>query len=352
MNVLAGIDDGDAGEHVAAVDPGPQLGVGLGQVDAGIDALGHQRIVVAVGVHDLAVGGQDRDDVGQVQLALVVLVGDPVERRPQPVAADDVVPAVHLEQRALGVIGVTELDDRLHGSPASAHDPPEVAADRLGAVEREQRGRRARLAVRRHHRKQGLRLDQRVVGVHDQHVAGKSGQRLAAGQDGITGAARAVLDGGRRPSGHERVELRLIGRDDHHGRIRAQRLHRGQRPAQQRAAAGGVQQLGQARLHARALAGGEDEAGERLGHFTQRGDWGAWIRTRGRGTKTRCLTTWPRPIAVRSGNHHEYTGSGFLGAAQVAEQDEHHDHQQQCAHDRGEEEQPEDGGHHDSRDRL
>ena len=211
-----GIDDRDPGKHVAAVDPGPQLGVGLGQVDPGVDAHGHQRIVVAVGVHDLAVAGQDRGDVGQVQLALVVVVGDPVERRPQPVAADDVVAAVHLEQRALGVIGVTELDDRLHASPAPAHDPPEIAADRLGAVEREQRGRRARLAVRRHHRQQGLRIDQRVVGVHDQHVAGKSGQRLAAGQDGITGAARAVLDGGRRPSGHERVEFRLIGRDDHH----------------------------------------------------------------------------------------------------------------------------------------
>src|SRR3954466_13944161 len=26
------------------------------------------------------------------------------------------------------------------------------------------------------------------------------------------------------------------------------------------------------------------------------GHWGAWIRTRDHGTKTRCLTAWPRPI--------------------------------------------------------
>ena len=55
------------------------------------------------------------------------------------------------------------------------------------------------LAVRPDQRQQGRRVDQRVVGVHDQHVAVEAGQRLAAGQDGVAGAARAVLHGGRRP---------------------------------------------------------------------------------------------------------------------------------------------------------
>src|SRR6476646_9091637 len=32
----------------------------------------------------------------------------------------------------------------------------------------------------------------------------------------------------------------------------------------------------------------------------KRHDWGARIRTWDRGTKTRCLTTWPRPMAVPS----------------------------------------------------
>src|SRR4249919_2923687 len=40
------------------------------------------------------------------------------------------------------------------------------------------------------------------------------------------------------------------------------------------------------------------------------GSWGAWIRTRDHGTKTRCLTTWPRPIERGREGLGEYTSGG------------------------------------------
>src|SRR5689334_2548818 len=40
--------------------------------------------------------------------------------------------------------------------------------------------------------------------------------------------------------------------------------------------------------------------------------WGAWIRTRDHGTKTRCLTTWPRPTG-RAAGPSEYTERGAVG---------------------------------------
>ena len=54
--------------------------------------------------------------------------------------------------------------------------------------------------------------------------------------------------------------------------------------------------LGGRRAHARALAGGHDDRGEAV-RVVHREGWGARIRTWGRGTKTRCLTTWLRPTA-------------------------------------------------------
>ena len=247
------------------------------------------------------------DDVGQVQLALVVLVGDPVESRPQPVAADDVVSRRSPRAARAAASSASRSSTIASTSPAApAHDPPEVAADRLGAVDREQRRRpRPPRGAPPPVASSVLRLDQRVVGVHDQHVAVKAGQR-ARGRPGRRRRCPARCAGRRStPSpGTARRSSRLIGRDDHHGRVGAQRLRA---PPATSPAAGGR------RRRAAAWAGATSCAcpcrrrgrGRRAVAVicTQKGDWGAWIRTRGRGTKTRCLTTWPRPIAVRSGNH-------------------------------------------------
>src|SRR5262245_38819070 len=53
------------------------------------------------------------------------------------------------------------------------------------------------------------------------------------------------------------------------------------------------------RAHARAEAGRHDDRGESRLHHE---GWGARIRTWGRGTKTRCLTTWLRPTTRRKAN--------------------------------------------------
>ena len=55
--------------------------------------------------------------------------------------------------------------------------------------------------------------------------------------------------------------------------------------------------LGRRGAHARATASGHDDCCERgsgCGHGRHVG-WGARIRTWDHGTKTRCLTAWPRP---------------------------------------------------------
>ena len=61
--------------------------------------------------------------------------------------------------------------------------------------------------------------------------------------------------------------------------------------------------------HARAEAGGHDDRGEAAGVVHREG-WGARIRTWGRGTKTRCLTTWLRPTA-RPFSHGAYCAERF-----------------------------------------
>src|SRR5207344_1726512 len=70
-------------------------------------------------------------------------------------------------------------------------------------------------------------------------------------------------------------------------------------PVHEPAAEQRMEMLGCLRVHARAQPGGQDHGCERLlGHGLGRDGWGARIRTWDRGTKTRCLTTWLRPITV------------------------------------------------------
>ena len=70
----AGIDDGDAGEHVALEDLAAGLGLDRGEVDAGVDAEVDVRVVGHVGDDPAARVAQQRQHVAQVVLARGVVV--------------------------------------------------------------------------------------------------------------------------------------------------------------------------------------------------------------------------------------------------------------------------------------
>src|SRR5262249_12915129 len=82
-----------------------------------------------------------------------------------------------------------------------------------------------------------------------------------------------------------------VGRDDEHERISSERLHGRDDPVDEPAPEQRVQVLRRGGLPPRAEPRGHDHGSE-VSHLS----WGARIRTWDRGTKTRCLTSWLRPI--------------------------------------------------------
>ena len=81
----AGIDDGDAGEHVGLEDAAARLGLDRGEVGAVVDPHRHREVVGEVGGDGVAGLAQGGEDVGQVVLALGVVVGER-RRAPRPAA--------------------------------------------------------------------------------------------------------------------------------------------------------------------------------------------------------------------------------------------------------------------------
>ena len=76
IQVEAGVDDGDPGEHVGLEQAAARLGLDRGEVDAVVDPHRHRDVVGEVGGDGVAGLAQRREDVGQVVLALGVVVGE------------------------------------------------------------------------------------------------------------------------------------------------------------------------------------------------------------------------------------------------------------------------------------
>ena len=81
------VDDRDAGEHVLLVDPVAQRGGGKRELDAGVHALGLERVVGELHGAGLTVGDEQAERVGHVELALRVVRVEPLERRPELLGA-------------------------------------------------------------------------------------------------------------------------------------------------------------------------------------------------------------------------------------------------------------------------
>ena len=114
--------------------------------------------------------------------------------------------------------------------------------------------------------------------------------------DGVSGTEWRFLHGDRDPV--ERIGGRRRGDDD--DRLRTELSSGLEHPVDHPPPEQRVEMLRDRRLHTRPETGRHDDGAEALRLRSGHRGWGARIRTWDHGTKTRCLTTWPRPRARSS----------------------------------------------------
>ena len=126
-------------------------------------------------------------------------------------------------------------------------------------------------------------------------------ERLARRRDGVARPARLFLDGdldARRERRLDRLSRLGRARPRRSGRRRAAARHRApSRPCAGRAAGAGASASSD-RMRVPRPPAMTTAASWRRSFAAPTGGWGARIRTWDRGTKTRCLTTWLRPIRL------------------------------------------------------
>ena len=179
------------------------------EVGARVHADGRELVVGAMRGRRPAVVDDVPDRVGQLELALRVPSVEPVERAPQRRRAEDVGGRVQLADRALLVRRVPFLDHAQHpAGPVANHT---AIRERRVGLEREERGVGVGAPVLVEERSEQLGREERRVAREDEDVALESVEGAARGGDGVSGAARLVLDDDR-----DSVELldALRGGDD------------------------------------------------------------------------------------------------------------------------------------------
>ena len=138
-----GVDDGDAGQHVGLEQAAAGLGLDRGEVDPVVDPHRHREVVGEMGGDRVAGLAQGREDVGQVVLALGVVVGEAGQGGGQRRRVEGVGAGVDLADRQLrgvGVAGGFGLDHALDLARGGADD----AAVGGGVVELDRQHRRRR----------------------------------------------------------------------------------------------------------------------------------------------------------------------------------------------------------------
>ena len=140
------IDDRHAREHVLRVDPVAELPGDERELDARVDALHLPRDGCGVDGDRLAVGDEQAERVGHVELALRVVRLERREHGPETVGAKDVDAGVDLAERELLGRRVRRLDDAREPAVRVANDAAVRA--RVLRLEGEHGRRRAVAAVR------------------------------------------------------------------------------------------------------------------------------------------------------------------------------------------------------------
>ena len=232
----------------------------VGELDAGVDAERQRGVGDDVGGDLLAVGAQEREHVGQVELALGVVGGERLERGEEVAAGERVDAGVDLADRLLlggRVAGLLRLDDALDAAVGRPDDA--AVAARVLELHRRHRGRGAALLVRLRERGDRLGGDERHVAVEHEHGVVRA-DLVGGGAHGVAGAVRLLLDRHLDAVGQRVGELALRPVDDHDA-AGAGFARGGDRPLDHRAPADRVKDLGQVRAHAGALARSEDQHG-------------------------------------------------------------------------------------------
>ena len=254
------VDDRDARERVRAVDPLLGEPPHLRELDARVDAERQRRVGDHVRADRLALGAQQRQHVGQVELALRVVGAQLLQRLEQVAARERVDAGVDLADRLLlgrRVAGRLGLHHPLDAALRVAHDAP-VAA-RVLELHRRHRGRRAALLVGARERGDRLGGDQRHVAVEHEH-GGVGVDLVRRRADGVAGAVGLLLDRHLDVLG-QRLGERALRPVDDHDPAGARLAGRGDRPLDHRAPAQRMQHLRHRRAHPGPLARGEDQDG-------------------------------------------------------------------------------------------
>ena len=208
--------------------------------------------------------GRERDQIGQVELALRVLRIDARERLPEESGVGAVQARVHLADLPLLGGGVLLLHDEGGAALRRVHDAP-VAG---WVFERHGSEGECGAAAPLHDRAERLRGEEGRVTGEDEHLTVEAAQPGPCREHRVRRPELLLLHGEaerrvRQMPAEGRLHLLGLVADHHHHRI-GPRLERALHGViRQRPSADLVQHLGPAGLHARALAGGEDDGGER-----------------------------------------------------------------------------------------
>jgi hypothetical protein len=235
---------------------------GPGQVGPAVHP---DRLVVVVQAQHLQtppLSQQHLDDAGDVDLALGVVVADLGEGLPQQVLVHQVDAGIALLDGELLRRGVRRLDDALQvpGGVAN-HDAGDVHRGR----EHHQVG--ALLGLELRHAPERLRAQQWRVAVEHQHVPVEAVQLGLGLEHGVAGATLLLLEGEAGPAAEGVADGLCAVTHHHHQPSRSERLGSGQGEVEHGPASQGVEDLGQPRLHAGALARGQHDDGD----FARRG---------------------------------------------------------------------------------
>jgi hypothetical protein len=255
------VDDGHAGAHVL-VEQARVVGTSRRrELDAVVDA---RRLLVRRDhrAYLPPVADEDRDDLGQVLLALGVVGGQPADGVAQQGVVERVDAGGDLGGLALVGRRVALLDDPGH-RPVRGPDDPAVP----GGVRRdtaEHGGRRAGRGMVGDERRECRRRQQRgVARDDDDHAVLIGGHGAERDPHGVPGAPLLVLHDrrrGRRGRGEVLADSIAMVADHHHGVPGVQGVGGGEHVAEQRSSGETVQHLRRrGRLHPGALAGGEDD---------------------------------------------------------------------------------------------
>ena len=254
---LIGIDHGHARRQVLGVDAPLQMLRRLGQLDARVHAQALRSVRAGKRQHRPSGATADLQHVGEVELALGVVVAHLLQSLEQRTGVEAVEAGIALADGRLLGRGVLLLHDARHAPLRIAHDAP--VAEGVVRLHRQNHHSRARFLADAHQLGDGSRRDERAVAGEDHERPIEVGQGVGAHGHRAGRAVALLLHHHVRVGLHQRDHLlALMAHHAHHARQSrfARRVHH---PADKRLAQDLVRDLRLLRLHAGSRARGQHD---------------------------------------------------------------------------------------------